>query len=91
MNDAKRDNNSVPTLIGVLNTNGETPKRIYVNTSNSNSLITEDSSSGSDNGPVNAKRDANQIPVAMVASSAGDGAPVALYVDSSNRLLIDSN
>ena len=91
MEDSKQDNNQVATLIALLNTDGATPMRAHANTSNSNAIVAEDSSAGSDAGPTDAKRDSNMRPVAMVASSAGDGTPVALYINSSNQLLIDSN
>lgn len=90
MNDSKRDNNSVPTLTGILNTDGETSTRVKVNVSNSNSMKVDDDTTGSDNGPTDAKRDDNRVPVAMVASEV-DGTPVALYANSDGDLLIDSN
>jgi hypothetical protein len=86
---AYRDENSVPTMIGVLNTDGVTVTRIYANPSN-NSLKVGDSNIGTDHGTANAKRDENDVPCLMAVSSSDGVTPVALYVDSSNNLLIQS-
>ena len=88
---AKRDDNRIPTLQAVLNTDGLTPTNVQVNPSNSNSLMADDASTGSDNGPTNAKRDDNRVPVAMAVSEVDGITPVVLYVNSSGELLIDSS
>ena len=89
MTNAKRDENSVPTIIGVLDTDGSTIVPIKINPVN-NRLKVSDGTTGSDNGTTNAKRDENSV-VAKIAVSSSDGkTPITLYVDSSGNLLIQS-
>lgn len=90
MAQAIRDDNRITVLQGALNTDGSTPTSVKVNVSNSNSLMADDDTTGSDNGPTNATRDDNRIPIAMVVSEVDGTTPVALYVNSSGELLIDS-
>lgn len=87
---AKRDENRIPTLQAVLNTDGETPINLEVNVASNNSLMVDNNTTGSDNGPADAKRDDNRIPVAMAVSEIDGVTPVVLYVNSSGELLIDS-
>lgn len=89
MSNASRDENSVPTLLGALNTDGTTLVRVKANASN-HSLKVSDGSTGSDHGPVNSPRDQNNIPALMAVSSADGVTPVVVYADSSGNLLIDS-
>ena len=91
MADAKRDNNRVPTLMATLDSDGATPIRLKVNTSNSNALQADDDTTGSDNGPTDADRDANRIVVAYAVSESDGTTPVAIYANSSGHILIDSN
>lgn len=91
MADAAKDNNYISTLLATLDSDGETPVKLKVNISNSNSLMADDDTTGSDNGPANAKRDANMVVVAMAVSEADGTTPVALYANSSGELLIDSS
>ena len=86
---AKRDENSVPTLLGVLNTDGNTPIAIRVHAS-SHGLVAADGTSGSDLGPTNAKRDENNVATLMGVSSTDGVTPVAVYADNQGRLLIKS-
>lgn len=88
MANAKRDSNRIPVILGILDTDGSMPTRIKVNVSNSNSILADDDTTGSDNG--NGNRDDNRVSVMFAASSADGTTPVALYVNSSNELLIDS-
>lgn len=90
MSNASRDENSVPTLLGALNSNGTTTTPIKANPVN-NALKVSDGTSGSDNGPANAPRDENQVPVLMAVSSTDGVTPVVVYADSSGNLLINSN
>ena len=86
---AERDNNRNTTLIGVLNTDGETITPVKSNPS-THILMISDGTSGSDFGQNNAERDPNRVPV-MIATSESDGTtPVQLYADSSGNLLIDT-
>ena len=88
---AKKDENGVSTLLGVLNTDGETLVRVKVNAGSNNSLKVDDNTTGSDNGPDIAPRDQNFIPAVMALSSVDGVTPVVVYSDSNGNLLIDSN
>ena len=90
MADASRDQNNVPTILGALNTDGETIVPIQANPA-SHALSINDGTTGSDNGPVDAPRDENNIPVLMAVSSADGETPVVLYADSEGKLLVDSS
>jgi len=90
MSNASRDENSIPTLLGALETNGTTLVRIQVDAS-THALAVNDSSTGSDHGPVNSPRDENSVP-ALMGVSADDGVtPVVVYATTGGALLIDSN
>ena len=78
---AQRDENNVPTIIGVLNTDGSTIVPIKA----------DDNTTGSDNGPNRALHDDNFVPTILAVSSVDGVTPVAVYTDSSGNLLIDSN
>lgn len=91
MTDAPRDNNQIPTALGTLQSDGETPTPIEADPS-SHTLATDDGTTGSDNSSSDeAYRDNNHNPV-MIAVSESDGiTPVHLYVDGDGKLLVDSN
>ena len=89
MINAKRDENSVPTMIGALNTDGVTITRIKATTGHL--LMVEDDTTGSDHGTVNALRDENGVPCLMAVSSVDGVTPVALYVTSAGKLLVNTN
>jgi hypothetical protein len=89
MSEAKRDQNFVPTLIGVLNTDGETPTLIKA--SSDHYLEVDDNSTGSDLSGDVARRDKNHVPVALAVSEDDGVTPVELYVNSDGKLLVDSN
>ena len=89
MTNASRDENNVPTLLGVLNSDGQTTIRVQANSNHR--LEVSDGTTGSDNGPVNAERDENSVPTLMAVSSVDGVTPVAVYADSSGHLLIDTN
>ncbi len=92
MTNAKRDENYVPTLLAVFNTDGATIVPVEVNPSN-HSLSVENNTTGSNNGPspVRALRDENRVPVAMALSDVDGTTLVPLYADADGKLLIDSN
>lgn len=90
MSNAYRDENSVPTLIGVLNSDGATITRIKVNATNHGLKVT-DSSSGADSGPDEALHDENGVPTLLAVSSTDGVTPVVIYADSSGNLLVDSS
>jgi hypothetical protein len=90
MANAKKDNNSVPVLIGLLNSDGTTPTLLKANAGKHN-LRVQDLSTGSDLSGDDAVRDDNGYPVALAVSSADGVTPVPLYVDSNGKLLITNN
>ena len=87
---AQRDENNVPTIIGVLNTDGSTIVPIKADPV-TNALKIDDNTTGSDNGPNRALHDDNFVPTILAVSSVDGVTPVAVYTDSSGNLLIDSN
>ena len=87
---AKRDQNYVTTLQGTLNSDGSTPINILAVAAD-NTLMVDDGTTGSDNGPTNAVRDDNRIPVCMAVSESDGVTPVVIYADSSGNFLVDSN
>jgi hypothetical protein len=90
MTNAQRDDNNVPTMIAVLNTDGETIVPIRSNPV-TRGLKVDDDITGVDNGPDRALRDENFVPTLMATSDADGVTPVAVYTDSSGNLLIDTN
>lgn len=90
MANAKKDNNSVPVIMGVLNTDGATPTMVKADPS-THVTDTEDNTTGSDLGADNAARDSNGEPVLLAVSEDDGSTPVPIYVNSSGQILIDSN
>ena len=90
MSNAKRDENNVPTLTCVLDTDGETIVNVEVDPT-THVLRVSDDTTGSDNGPNRALRDENFVTTLIGVSSADGVTPVAVYADSDGRLLLDSN
>lgn len=93
MSNAKRDENNVPTLIAVLDTDGETIVPVQVTVGGPDPVLAvDDDTTGSDNGPSErALRDENFVTTLIGVSSADGVTPVAVYANSSGQLLIDSN
>lgn len=87
MAEIKKDDNGVPTISGVLNTDGTTITRVTINPS-THVLSVSDGSTGSDFGNDVAPRDNNGF-TGMTATDA-NGAIIPLYVDSSGNLLMKS-
>ena len=90
MTNAQRDENNVPTMIAVLDTDGVTIGNIKVNPANHRMKISDDTT-GTDYGRDVAHRDENNVPVLMGVSSADGVTPVEIYRDSNGFLLINSN
>lgn len=90
MANASRDQNSVPTLIGTLNSDGSTIVPVYANPT-THRLAAMDGTAGTDLGPVNAPRDGNNVPVLLAVSSVDGVTPVVVYADSSGRLLVQKS
>jgi len=88
MANVKKDNNQIPCISGLLNTDGATVTPIKVNAS-THILDVSDAGTGTDNGGTNAVHDANDERT-MIAASSVDGTPIVLYVNSSGQLLIKS-
>lgn len=86
---AYRDENSVPTMIGALDTNGSTITRVYIDPT-THALAAMDGTTGTDHGPTNDLRDENSVRCLMAVSSVDGKTPVVLYVNSSNQLLVKS-
>lgn len=91
MADAKRDQNNVPTLLGVLESDGETLVRVEVNVASNNSLSVRDDSTGTDYGPSISPRDNNYVPALLAVSSVDGVTPVVVYATADGKLLINSN
>lgn len=89
MANAKRDGNNVPTMLGVLNSDGTTITPVKINPANFG-LKVDNNTTGSDLGPVRALHDDNFVPTKLAVSSADGTTPISLYVDSDGKLLIDN-
>jgi len=87
---ASIDENSVKSILGILNTDGKTIIPIRVNPAR-HSLKINDGTTGSDYGPKNALRDENYFPTLIGVSSSDFKTPTVVYGDSSGNLLIDSS
>jgi hypothetical protein len=85
---AERDDNNVPAIIAVLNTDGTTVAPVEINPT-THGLSVDNASTGTDQGPARALRDENFVPTMLAVSDADGVTPVSLYVDSSGKLLID--
>lgn len=87
--EAKRDQNRVPTLLGVSSGDGTTPAIIKANPAG-HTIMVDDNTTGADLGPADSARDENRVPTLMAVSSLDGVTPVALYVDDLGQLLIQS-
>lgn len=88
MSNASRDENFKPTILGVLNTNGETI--IPICAENNHSLCVNDGATGFDYGPENALKDDNFVSTLVAVSSSDGKTIVPLYADLNGNLLIKS-
>lgn len=89
MSNASRDNNFVPTKLGVLNTDGATVVPLRVNPT-THALNVSDGTGGTDHGPINAPRDQNFVPTLIGVSSADFKTPVVAYATVDGKLLTKS-
>lgn len=89
MTNAAVDENSVKTRIGVLDSNGKTIMRLYVNPMNG-SLMVSDGTSGTYPGGNVSKPDENSARSMIGVSSANGQTPLKALINSSNQLLIKS-
>lgn len=90
MANASRDQNDVPTMLGVLDSDGDTLVRIKIEPV-THAIKADDASTGTDRGPTIAPRDENFIPALLAVSSVDGVTPVVVYANSDGELLIDSN
>jgi hypothetical protein len=90
MANAERDENNVPTLVAVDQTDGRTIVPVCADPT-THSLCVSDGSTGDDYGPADAPRDENFVPVLLAVSSADGVTPVVVYADLDGKLLIDMN
>lgn len=90
MANASHDENSVPTKTGVLNTNGTTVMKWYVNPTNG-ALVVDNDTIGTYPGGSKAAHDENDVATAMGVSSVDNLTPVKVLINSSNKLLINSH
>lgn len=88
MTNAKRDENNVPSILGILQTDGETVTPVNVNPVN-HGLSVDNNTTGSDNGPAGALKDENFVPTLLAVSEVDGTTVVPLYVDADGKLLID--
>ena len=86
---AQRDENNITTLIGALETDGETIVPIQAEVTGF--LLVDDSTTGTDHGGTVAPRDANYVPVLIAVSSVDGVTPVVIYADATGKLLVESN
>lgn len=89
MTNAAIDQNNRTALIGVLNTDGTTIMRLYVNPANG-ALKVSDASTGTYPGGNIAKLDENGTASATGVSSADGTTILKVLINSSNQLLIKS-
>lgn len=90
MTNAKKDNNGIPTILGTLNTDGETPIAIKADPT-THELSISDNTSGTDYGDDIASRDDNMVPVLIAVSSADGVTPVAIYANANGELMTKSS
>lgn len=85
-----RDNNGIPTMLGTLNTDGQTVVSVKVNPTN-NALKIDDNTTGTSFASSTSQRDANRVTALWGVSSADGVTPVYIATDSNGNLLIDSS
>ena len=88
MAEAVRDQNRIPTILAVLETDGVTP--VLIKASVDGKLNVTDGADGIDNGPLTAERDQNHVTTMLAVSSVDGVTPVALRADALGRLLVQS-
>lgn len=89
MANSSKDENGVSTAIGALDSNGTTPKRLYVNPT-SGALKVDDNTTGTYPGGHVALKDDNDISSMMGVSSSDAKTPLKVLINSTNELLIKS-
>ena len=87
MAEAKRDANSIETLIATSNADGSTPVKVTVDPT-THELKTSDGTTGSDLSGDIAARDNNGIPVMMGVSSADGVTPTPIYANPATGAIL---
>ena len=88
MTNAQRDENHVPTILGVSKNDGATVLPVYADPWG-HALNVSDGLAGTDYGSDNASSDENRVPTMMAVSAVDGVTPVPLYIDpTENKLLI---
>lgn len=87
MANAKRDENHIPTMIGLSNADGKTILPLYADITD-NGLVVSDGLGGADAGGTNAGKDENHVSTLMAVSAVDGVTPVPLYVDSTTNALL---
>lgn len=84
-----RDDNRIPTLRAVLDTDGVTIVNITANPT-THTLSVSNGTTGTDYGVPTAQRDVDRVPALLCVSSSDYETPVEVYADSNGNLMIDS-
>ena len=89
MSEAKRDNNGVQVMTGVLSSDGVTPTMVKADPT-THFIKVDDNTTGSDLGADNAARDGNYVTTLIAVSEVDGVTPVPIYVSADGEILIDS-
>ncbi len=90
MANAQRDNNNVPTIIGVSSANGTTIYNVQADAS-THGMAVSDGTLGTDFGNTFASHDDNNVTTLLAVSSSDGTTPVEIYVDSATGSLLIKN
>jgi hypothetical protein len=90
MSNASRDENFVPTILGVWREDGKTTIPIKADPP-THALYIQDSATGTDQGGTVAGRDENGVTSLMAVSSVDGVTPVPIYATQDGKLFIDSS
>lgn len=89
MAESQRDNNSVTTMIGSLNSDGSTPVGVKIDPTTHRVKIS-DGATGSDLTGDEAPRDNSGIVTLLGTSNADGVTPVPIYVNTAGELMVKS-
>ncbi len=90
MANASKDENSVSSLLGTLNSDGKTPIPVLADPT-THRLKVRFGTTGSNNGPTNAPKDGNDVSCLLGVSNADGKTPVVIYADADGRLLLNAS
>ncbi len=89
MANAKTDENGVKTILGTLQSDGQTTIRLKINPSNG-AVKCVDDVTGTASPRINAPRDENEHPAWIGVSSVDGKTPIPVAFDSNGNILIQS-